>query len=249
MRTTILFAVLIAALSGGAWAKERPYDLLEIDNWNVKWGEARLGSGAVVTYAFARKEHSFPSARNCSQMAPLGRLLDKSKLSEVAFRAEAEKAFAAWSRVADIKFVPAVDGEKPDIMIGTQAVPIGRAFANVRLTERFQIAANQAGRELSAIVKKRSSERSRKPLGIGGISQALICLNPLHGWKIGRDGDEEVYDLSYTLMHEIGHTIGLDHAGSRGQLMSFRYQEKLLGLQHGDILGAQRLYGAPRQRD
>lgn len=245
----MLVAVLTAALCGGALAKGKSYDLLEIDDWNVKWGEQRFGTGAVVTYAFARAVHTFAAARNCSEMAPLERLLDKSGFSEDAFRVEAEKAFAAWSRVADIKFVPAGDGQKPDILIGAQAVPTGRAYANVRLDERYQVAARQAGRELSAIVKKRSSGRAHEPLGIGGISQALICLNPLHGWKIGRDGDEEVYDLSYTLMHEIGHTIGLDHAGSRGQLMSFRYQESLLGLQPGDIMGARRLYGPAKTQD
>jgi hypothetical protein len=75
------------------------------------------------------------------------------------------------------------------------------------------------------------------------ISRALICLNPLKRWKIGFDGDLGVYDLRYTLAHEIGHTIGLDHPDGGTQIMGYRYLEQFRELQPGDIAGAVRLYG------
>ena len=58
------------------------------------------------------------------------------------------------------------------------------------------------------------------------------------------DGDIDVYDMRYTLVHEIGHAIGLDHPGPSGQVMSFRYTENFSGLQPGDFHGVRLLYGA-----
>ena len=71
--------------------------------------------------------------------------------------------------------------------------------------------------------------------GVSGISQSLICLNPATRWKIGFDGDLDVYDLRYTIAHEIGHAIGLDHPSAEGQLMSYRYVERGRALQPGDV--------------
>ena len=109
------------------------------------------------------------------------------------------------------------DPASAGILIGAQAEPFGRAFTNVAL----------------------------KP-GTGDkkvISDSLICLNPKQPWKIGFDGRLGVYDLRYTLAHEIGHAIGLDHPSAAGQLMSYRYDEKQTGLQPGDVKGAVLLYG------
>lgn len=77
------------------------------------------------------------------------------------------------------------------------------------------------------------------------IEQSLVCLNPAHEWKVGFDGNKDVYDIRYTLTHEIGHAIGLDHPGPSGQVMGFRYTEDFADLQPGDLRGVQRLYGRP----
>jgi hypothetical protein len=73
-----------------------------------------------------------------------------------------------------------------------------------------------------------------------------MCLSPEERWKIGFDGDLDVYDLRYALLHEIGHAIGLDHPALAGQLMDFRYLERFRAPQTGDILGAVALYGPSR---
>ena len=59
-------------------------------------------------------------------------------------------------------------------------------------------------------------------------------------------GSLAVYDLRYTITHEIGRAIGLDHPVPAGQLMPFRYQEEFRALQAGDIEGAVQLYGSKR---
>jgi hypothetical protein len=59
-------------------------------------------------------------------------------------------------------------------------------------------------------------------------------------------GSLAVYDLRYTITHEIGRAIGLDHPVPAGQLMPFRYQEQFRALQAGDIEGAVQLYGSKR---
>jgi len=75
----------------------------------------------------------------------------------------------------------------------------------------------------------------------------LICFNPLRRWKIGFDGNLDVYDLRYVLMHELGHAIGLNHPRARGQLMTHKYGEEFRALQPGDIHGIETLYGSSRQ--
>ena len=77
------------------------------------------------------------------------------------------------------------------------------------------------------------------------IAKSLICLNPAKSWKIGFNGNMDVYDLRYTIAHEVGHAIGLDHPSPSGQLMSFRYDEDFRSLRPGDVSGAVALYGKP----
>ncbi|GAB3279054.1 hypothetical protein GCM10027297_16410 [Parahaliea aestuarii] len=176
-----------------------------------------MGAGASVSYAFAGETLRFDGSHNCGELAPIEGLLGEN-LSMATLARETAAAFRVWARVADLSFHQVADARDADIVLGAQGQPQGRAFANV-------------------------SYRPAPEAGVRSIEQALVCLNPDHAWKVGFDGDESVYDIRYTLIHEIGHTIGLDHPGPSGQVMGFRYTEAFVGLQPGDLRGVQLLYG------
>jgi hypothetical protein len=193
------------------------FRVLDLDGTLVQWGSPRHGETVTVTYAFIQRSARYDGARNCQAMDPINGLLARSRVSVEALRREARIAFSMWENVADIRFREVDDPAEAGILIGAQAEPQGHAFADV---------------------KYRAGERPW-----GRIERSLICLNPDKRWKIGFDGDLRVYDLRYTLAHEIGHAIGLDHPEPGGQLMSARYGEQFRTLQDGDVRGAIQLYG------
>lgn len=148
-------------------------------------------------------------------MAPIDALAGE-RLTLDALSHETAAAFRVWERAAGLSFHEVSDPRDADIIIGAQGRPYGRAFANV-------------------------SYEHESVADVRAIEQALVCLNPDQGWKVGFDGDENVYDVQYTLVH----AIGRDHPGPSGQVMGFRYTEAFSDLQPGDVLGAQLLYGPP----
>jgi hypothetical protein len=210
----------LAGLVGVGGANAQTYmgfRLLDFGGLYVRWG----GSGpdpVVVTYAFVDKSVAFDDARNCRGMVPVDDMLTQSGVSKSTFLEEVRSALDMWERVANIRFEAAADGTKPGVLIGAQSEPVGHAYADVKYV-------------------KDGAGTTRQ------IDRSLICLNPVKRWKVGFDGNLAVYDLRYTIAHEIGHAIGLDHPEPHGQLMSMRYQEGFRSLQAGDVSGAVRIYG------
>ena len=198
---------------------EPPFLLLKLDGAYVKWGAPVLGTGARVRYALLSDRREFVGARNCGDMSPLEPTLHRLGIAPDQLHAETAAAFSMWERAANIRFEAVADPAQADILIGAQTVPTGRAFANVTY-------------------RKDEQGDTRR------IDQALICLNPKQPWKVGFGGNANAYDLRYTIAHEIGHAIGLNHPGPSGQLMGFKSAESFRGLQSGDLGGAVALSGS-----
>ncbi|WP_290648214.1 matrixin family metalloprotease [Aquisalimonas sp.] len=217
----LALACLLTAGAALAGPNDNSVDfrLLELDSHYVKWGGHTLGTGAEITYAVANETMRFEDTRNCGKLAPLDKLAARSNIAWATLEDEMKAAFRAWEAVADLTFTAMEDPTHANIVIGAQVHPTGRAFANVTYAPGSKN-------------------------GVKVIDQALVCLNPEQPWKVGFDGNTDVYDIRYTLVHEIGHTIGLDHPGPSGEVMSFRYEEAFRDLQPGDIRGVTKLYGA-----
>jgi hypothetical protein len=212
----LLAGLAFCILSSAAEGETPSFKILKLDGNAVQW--RGMVAKKAVTYAVVEQDATFERARNCRRMTRLDGLLSKSQIVPETARAEIIAAFAMWEAVAGISFREAEDSQQADILIGAQLDPVGWAFADV-----FYDA---------------STHEAVKP-----ITRSLICLNPLRGWKVGFDGDLQRYDIRYTLAHEIGHAIGLDHPVGAGQIMGYRYEEAFRELQPGDIAGAVQLYG------
>ena len=218
-----LFLGVGCAFGAAVAGEAAVFKVLKLDGHQVAWHRAPAAQELVVTYSLVEADTNSPGARNCRKITPLDGLMAASSLPKAAVRAEINAAFAMWEAVADIRFHEAESPASADILIGAQVEPEGWAFADVFYDT--------------------ASREAVKP-----ISKALVCLNPTKRWKIGFDGDLKIYDLRYTIAHEVGHAIGLDHPAVPGQIMGYRYEEEFRTLQAGDIAAAALVYGG-RQRD
>lgn len=239
----MLFALVFGAAAG---------PLLQIDGGLLRWEPRPAESATVITYFILDAPYSVPSNKsilspsNCAAMHGFSDIVAQSPgLTPAQAEAELKAAFAAWEDAANITFVRAADPRSANIVVGAQSMPEGRAFANLSYRRGAPSAARAlAGPEPSAAIHASDGERN---VSGAEIDQAYVCLNPKIRWKIGFDGNLDVYDLRYTFTHEVGHAIGLDHPDDMDALMSYRYDEHVQVLRPSDIAAAQRLYGAPAQ--
>ena len=216
----LLIAAVVLAPVAQAAAGDDLYRLLRLQGVLVKWQQTDVLMPVRLTYAVATKPAYDEEAINCRGVGALDPLLQNSGLNDATFRDALRIAIRRWEHAANLMFVPTTDEDSADILIGAQLQPRGIAFANVSLSDE-------------TIDDHRMIKRSR------------VCLNPTRNWKIGFDGNLNVYDLVHTLTHEIGHAIGLDHPRGADHVMSFQYRETRHTLSHGDVVGVQEIYGPP----
>ena len=220
MKYLLAVAVVAVTAGTGTGPRAQPFRLLELDGAPVKWGDGQAGGGAVVSYRTVGQPVSFPDGINCPFMNPIARLADGAGPRAIDLPAELRAAMRLWEAAANIRFREAPDMESADLLIGVQRDPRGIAYTGIRFDRR----------------------RNRR---FSRITRAAICLNPRAVWETEPDGSTATYGIARVLAHEIGHVIGLDHPGPRGQLMGYRYSEDPAVLNPGDIAGARLLYGPP----
>jgi hypothetical protein len=242
---TVLTAVSFVFKAGAADAGV----LLKVEGHAMRWAPEVRGPVTVITYSILKGPYTVQSDRsilspsNCARMHAFADIVALSpEISEEVAKRQLQAAFEAWESAAAVKFVEAPDPRLANIVIGAADDPGGRAFANLSYRSEKGITP-----VTMALGKPRAASQGPEGVEDGAtvaIDQAYVCLNPKSRWKIGFDGNLDVYDLSHTFTHEVGHAIGLDHPDSSGAVMAFRYDERVRGLQGSDIAAVQRLYGA-----
>ena len=237
-------AAIILAATMSTICAAADHRLLVLEGSWVKWGVPQQSAGATVTYAFA------PGCIDLTGRAQL-RIAPAFRRTDQANRivpASGEERDGGCLCLVGAGYRPHLHLRQkiPSTPISSSARRANRQAAPSRMSNSKPARRHRRQRS-NAVLPSRPSLRRTAPRreDCGQIRKALICFNPLQKWKVGFDGNLDVYDIRYTLTHEIGHAIGLDHPGAAGALMGFRYDEKRNGLTKGDIEAAQRLYGPP----
>lgn len=223
-----LFAFAVFSLLMPTAHAANDFRLLQLNGREVKWGIAKSGTGASLTYAVLTTETGAAGVENCRATTGVVPLLTHSALSRTDFERELSGALEIWEKPANLHFVPARDTAKADLVVSAEAVADGVGYADVT-------SVSSPGQPFDRITK------------------GIVCLNPDLRWKteaaqdagVGKK-DQKSYRLRIVLAHEIGHVLGLDHPSPHGELMSFEYDNAISGLQPGDIAGIVELYGSSR---
>jgi hypothetical protein len=239
----------VCSLCNAAFVKAG--ELLRLEGHLMRWAPEAAGGKTVITYTILQHPYHVNSSKsilspsNCAKMHAFADIVAKSaSITEEKAKSELQAALRTWENVADIAFIEVADPGIANIVIGAADDPGGRAFANLSYRSKkgptpVTMALGKADAPSAPALDSEGGDGSIVP-----IDQAYVCLNPKSRWKIGFDGNLEVYDLRHTFTHEVGHAIGLDHPDSTGAVMAFRYDERVRELQASDIAGVQRLYGA-----
>ena len=246
----VALAGLAAVSSLGNAALADAGELLRVEGYLMRWAPEAAGGKTVITYSILQGSYhvktrkSILSPSNCAKMHAFANIVAKSPdITEEKAKNELQAALQRWESVANIAFIEMNDPSLANIVIGAADDPGGRAFANLSYRSEkgltpVTMALGKPDARASPALDDNGGDGSVVP-----IDQAYVCLNPKSRWKIGFDGNLDVYDLRHTFTHEVGHAIGLDHPDSTGAVMAFRYDERVRDLQPSDIAGAQRLYG------
>jgi hypothetical protein len=134
-------------------------------------------------------------------------------------------ALATWESVANINLVPVQDGPYDFNILGNaQGDP---RFGDIRIGG-YAFANNST-----------TLADTYFPPPNGSTAAGDVEINTSLGFNIGSN-----YDLYSVLLHETGHSLGLNHSVNPAEVMSAVYGGVRTGLQAGDIAGIQAIYGA-----
>jgi len=146
-----------------------------------------------------------------------------------AWHRELARALATWQSAANINIVPAPDGPYNWNSLGlSQGDP---KFGDIRI----------AGYPFTG--KDKTLAQAYFPPPQGATAGGEIGINTNMSFQINGQ-----YDFYSVLLHETGHSLGLNHTESTTSVMSATYGGIRSGLTAGDIAGIQAIYGA-RQLD
>ena len=79
--------------------------------------------------------------------------------------------------------------------------------------------------------------------GTTNSARAYIIFNSLNSWGIHDNNSDSPIDFKRVALHEVGHTLGLDHEEDNSSIMNPSYQGNITTLQPDDINGIRAIYG------
>lgn len=203
-------------------------------NFPGKWGSSVLGTGANITWSLVGNSHSCIAERGeACTLSPLGDV----PFMPAAYKAELERAFDAWSAVADVTFTEVADGGEDfnafgtsgDIRVAAHAITADGGITG--FDDQYALESLGAGTLAHGFF----------PPANGATAAGDIHFDLDDLWKIGFGGAG--FDIFQVFAHELGHSLGLGHTNVANSLMNPFYTEVFSGLQADDIAGAQFLYG------
>jgi hypothetical protein len=137
---------------------------------------------------------------------------------------EFHRAAAAWQAVAGINLAPVADSGDPISVSGNQQGD--PRFGDIRITA-VDLGAGSLGMAFYP------------PPYNGGTIAGDIVMNTAIAWNIN-----STYDLRTVAIHEIGHSLGMDHSTITSAVMYSGYTGIKQTLVSDDIAGIQSIYGA-----
>ncbi|MFO0890265.1 MAG: matrixin family metalloprotease [Isosphaeraceae bacterium] len=145
------------------------------------------------------------------------------------WRRELARALATWQSVANLNIVPVADGSHD---LNTLGYAQGDArFGDIRIGG-YLFPNNE-----------RTLAQTFFPPPNGSTAAGDLEINTALDFRIG-----STYDLYSVVLHETGHSLGLEHPPSPSVVMTPNYGGIRQGLTEGDIAGIQAIYG-PRTLD
>lgn len=176
-----------------------------------------LGTPASVTYSFFDVGSAVGDA---GTIAPLWGL---NGIPEATWRSEIRRALDTWSAAGAVTFTEVPDGNN------AWNAPDGSS-GQIRFARENIDGANSVLAHAFAP---------------GTVNGGDAHFDDAENWTaMSLDADPSTVDIWWVAVHELGHSIGLNHTGVGGNIMQAVYNESLLALGADDIAGAVALFGA-----
>ncbi len=137
-----------------------------------------------------------------------------SFITDLTFQREITNALSVWENIANIRFQHVDDSPTVDIKFGW-------------------VDLDGPGNVLGQTLIPAS----------GPLDNVIVALDIGEDWFVLGDAPPDKIDFSSTVIHEIGHAIGIDHSTSSLALMNARYSTTIFNLQEDDISAATSIYG------
>ena len=178
----------------------------------------RWSNASPITYSIAADGVTWDRKANVLNAA-----MD-ARFAAAAWQDEIARALQTWASVADVDFVRVADSP---LAFDT----VGKAQGDARFGDiRFGGYDFDNASQLA---------HAYTPPPNGSTAAGDVAVNTALAFNIGSQ-----YDLYSVLLHEAGHSLGLNHPDNPDAVMYASYNGVRAGLEAGDIAGIQAIYGA-----